>query len=259
MDMGLEGKKAIVCGASKGLGYGCAQALVKEGVDVIIVARSLDGIAAATDKLNAIGRGAATGVSADVTTAEGRSRILEACLNPDILVNNAGGPPPGDFRSWGREEWLAALDANMLSAIELIKAVVDGMLTREFGRIVNITSHAVKEPVGFLGLSNGARAGLTGFTAGLARDIAGCCVTVNNLLPGQFDTDRLKSNHEQFAERAGKSVEDLREQARRGIPVGRFGDPDEFGAFCAFLCSRHAGFMTGQNLVLDGGQYRGIL
>ncbi len=203
--------------------------------------------------------GRVAGVRADVTSVEGRAKILSACPTPDILINNAGGPPPGDFRNWGREEWLQALDANMLTAIELIKAVVDPMIANEFGRIVNITSHAVKEPMGLLGLSNGARAGLTGFVAGLARDVAARGVTINNLLPGQFDTDRLKSNHEKFASKMGLEVHALRERARQTIPVQRFGTPEEFGAACAFLCSAHAGFMTGQNVMLDGGQYRGIL
>lgn len=260
MDLGIEGKKAIVCASTRGLGYGCASALQHEGVDVVVCGRDQAGLTRACEAIADYSAGGeVTGVCADVTSAEGRAEILAACPEPDILVNNAGGPPPGDFRNWGREEWLRALDANMLTAIELIKAVIDPMIERGFGRIVNITSHAVKEPTGLLGLSNGARAGLTGFVAGLSRDVAASGVTVNNLLPGQFDTDRLKSNHEKFAAKLGLEADELRERARRAIPVQRFGTAEEFGAACAFLCSVHAGFMTGQNVMLDGGQYKGIL
>ncbi len=185
--------------------------------------------------------------------------MLAACPEPDILINNAGGPPPGDFRQWGRAEWIAALDSNMLSAIELIKATIDPMIARKFGRIVNITSHMVKEPTAMLGLSNGARAGLTGFVGGLARDVARHGVTVNNLLPGQFDTDRLRSNHEKFASSTGAKLDEFRERMRNEVPARRFGNAEEFGATCAFLCSAHAGYITGANLLLDGGQYRGLM
>jgi 3-oxoacyl-[acyl-carrier protein] reductase len=185
--------------------------------------------------------------------------MLTACPQPDIVVNNAGGPPPGDFRAWDRATWLAALDANMLAPIELIKATLDGMLERGFGRIVNITSHMVKEPIAMLGLSNGARAGLTGFVGGLAREVVARGVTINNMLPGQFDTDRLRSNHEKFAARMNVPPEEQRERARNSVPARRFGTPAEFGATCAFLCSAHAGFITGQNILLDGGQYRGLM
>lgn len=260
MDLGISGKQAIVCASTRGLGFGCASALQREGVDVVICGRDPVSLDRACETLTSYSAGGnVTGVCADVASAEGREKILSACPTPDILINNAGGPPPGDFRSWGREEWLQALDANMLTAIELIKAVIDPMIGNGFGRIVNITSHAVKEPTGLLGLSNGARAGLTGFVAGLARDVAPNGVTINNLLPGQFDTDRLRSNHEKFAAKMGLEVDELRERARRAIPVQRFGSPEEFGAACAFLCSAHAGFMTGQNVMLDGGQYKGIL
>ena len=260
MDLGISGKQAIVCASTRGLGFGCASALQREGVDVVICGRDPVFLDRACETLTSHSAGGnVTGVCADVASAEGREKILSACPTPDILINNAGGPPPGDFRSWGREEWLQALDANMLTAIELIKAVIDPMIENGFGRIVNITSHAVKEPAGLLGLSNGARAGLTGFVAGLARDVAPNGVTINNLLPGQFDTDRLRSNHEKFAEKMGLEVDEMRERARRAIPVQRFGSPEEFGAACAFLCSAHAGFMTGQNVMLDGGQYKGIL
>lgn len=259
MNLGIERRNAIVCGASKGLGYGCAAALAEADANVAIVARTQSTLNAAAEALSGLGSGEITGVAADVTTPEGRERLLEACPAPDIVVTNAGGPPAGDFREWGRDEWLAALDANMLAPIELMKSTLDGMIERGFGRIVNITSHAVKEPIGMLGLSNGARSGLTGFVGGLARDVAGAGVTVNNLLPGQFDTDRLRSNHEKFAARMGMEPDALRERARSQIPVGRFGRAEEFGAACAFLCSALAGYITGQNIVLDGGQFRGLL
>jgi 3-oxoacyl-[acyl-carrier protein] reductase len=198
-------------------------------------------------------------VAADVTTDHGRDALLAACPAPDILINNAGGPPPGDFRSWSREDWIKALDANMLSAILLIKATIDGMIARRFGRIVNITSHMVKQPAAILGLSNGARSGLTGFVGGLSREVARHNVTINNLLPGQFDTDRLKSNHLKFAVAQNVDLEQFRERARSQIPARRFGEASEFGAMCAFLCSAHAGYITGQNILLDGGQYPGLL
>ena len=259
MDLGIAGKTALVCGASKGLGYGCAEALAREGVDVTIVARDAAKLAEAEATLRALRARRVQSVQADVTTADGRAAMLAACPQPDIVVNNAGGPPPGDFRAWDRAVWLAALDANMLAPIELIRATIDGMLERGFGRIVNITSHMVKEPIAMLGLSNGARAGLTGFVAGLARDVVARGVTINNLLPGQFDTDRLRSNHEKFAARMNVAPEEQRERARGSIPAKRFGTAAEFGAACAFLCSAHAGFITGQNILLDGGQYRGLM
>jgi 3-oxoacyl-[acyl-carrier protein] reductase len=259
MDLGIRGKKALVCGGSRGLGFGCASALAREGVDVTIVARDPAKLSEAAAALGKLGGGKVQTVQADVTTPAGREAMLEACAAPDILINNAGGPPPGDFRTWNRDTWLAALDANMLSPIELIKATVDGMMQRGFGRIVNITSHMVKEPLAILGLSNGARAGLTGFVAGVSREVVRRGVTINNLLPGQFDTDRLRSNHEKFAARANTPLDQHRESARNSIPAKRFGTPDEFGAACAFLCSAHAGFITGQNILLDGGQYRGLM
>ncbi len=259
MDLGIKGRNAIVCGASRGLGFGCAMALVEAGVNVTIAARDSAKIDAAVEQLQNLGGGNVCGVSADVTSDEGRGKLLSVCGSPDILVNNAGGPPPGDFRSWSRDDWIAALDANMLSAIELIKATIGPMEERQFGRIVNITSHMVKEPIAMLGLSNGARAGLTGFVGGLARDVAKHGVTVNNLLPGQFDTDRLKSNHEKFAARSGADLDDFRKRMMAQVPARRFGTLEEFGATCAFLCSQHAGFITGQNLLLDGGQYKGLM
>ena len=259
MDLGIAGKTALVCAASRGLGYGCAEALVREGVDVTIVARDAAKLADAETALRALRAGRVQAVRADVTTPDGRAAMLAACPQPDIVVNNAGGPPPGDFRAWDRATWLAALDANMLAPIELIKATLDGMLERGFGRVVNITSHMVKEPVAMLGLSNGARAGLTGFVGGLAREVVARGVTINNMLPGQFDTDRLRSNHEKFAARMNVAPEDQRERARNIVPARRFGTTAEFGATCAFLCSAHAGFITGQNILLDGGQYRGLM
>ena len=259
LQLGIESRNAVVCAASKGLGFGCALALAQADVNVTVVARTRETLDAAVERLGEIGAGTVSGVAADVTTDDGRAQILESCPAPDILVNNAGGPPAGDFREWGRSEWLAAIEANMLAPIELIRATVDGMIERGFGRVVNITSHAVKEPVGMLGLSNGARAGLTGFVAGLARDVAASGVTINNLLPGQFDTDRLRVNHEGFAARLGMEAEVVRDRARSQIPAGRFGRAEEFGATCAYLCSQHAGFLTGQNILLDGGQYRGLL
>lgn len=258
MDLGLAGKRALVCAASKGLGKACALALAAEGVQVTIVARGADALNAALDDIRRQTGNDATAVAADVATAEGRAAALAACPDPDILVNNCGGPPPGDFRDWGRGEWLAALDANMLAPIELMKATVDAMAARGFGRIVNITSAQVKGPsVLQLGLSAGARGGLTGFVAVLARQIAGRGVTVNNLLPGAFATDRLKGTLAKAAQAAGRSLEAEETARRASIPAGRLGDPAEFGAFCAFLCSAQAGYVTGQNIVLDGGAFPG--
>jgi 3-oxoacyl-[acyl-carrier protein] reductase len=259
MDLKIAGRKAIVCGASAGLGRATARALALDGVQVLIAARSEDRLKAAAEGITAEAGIRVDYVAADVTTETGREAVLKACPDPDILINNAGGPPIGDFRDWDREAWIKALDANMLSAIFLIQAVLDGMIARRFGRIVNITSSMVKAPVAFLGLSNGARAGLTGFVGGLARDVAAHGVTINNVLPGQFDTDRLRSNHTRQAEASGRDLEVVRAAARKAIPAGRFGDPDEFGAACAFLCSAQAAFITGQNLLLDGGQFPGLL
>ena len=258
MDLGISGRKAIVCGASRGLGRGCARALAGDGAEVWIVARTREDIDRTAEEIRATG-GHVVAIAADVTTPEGREEALEACPSPDILVNNAGGPPPGNFRNWTRDDWIKALDANMLSAIEFIRLTIDGMQERQFGRVVNITSSMVKAPMGFLGLSNGARSGLTGFVGGLSREVAGNNVTVNNLLPGQFDTDRLRSTHEMMAGVRKSSLEEVREDAANSIPAGRFGTPDEFGAACAFLCSDLAGYITGQNILLDGGQFPGLL
>jgi 3-oxoacyl-[acyl-carrier protein] reductase len=260
MDLGIQGKSALVCGASKGLGRGCAEALAAAGVHVTLVARTAATLEQAAREIRqsagATGGTVAT-VACDITTEEGRRQALAACPQPDILVTNAGGPPPGDFRNWSRDDWIAALDANMLTPIELIKATVDGMIARGFGRIVNITSGAVKAPISNLGLSNGARSGLTGFVAGLARKTVAHNVTINNLLPGPFDTERLAATMAAAAKAAGKSLEEAMDARRLQNPAHRFGTPAEFGAFCAFICSVHAGYMTGQNVLLDGGAYPG--
>jgi 3-oxoacyl-[acyl-carrier protein] reductase len=256
MDLGLKGRTAIVCAASQGLGKASAMALAREGVNLVIVARRRDVLESTADEIAASGERPRI-VSADVTTQEGREAILMACPNPDILVNNAGGPPPGDFRKFERDDWIKALDGNMLAPIALIKATIDGMIARKFGRIVNVTSHAVKAPVAMLALSNGARTGLTGFVAGLARSVAEHNVTVNNLLPGTFDTDRLKSNLAVLAKNSAREVDDVNEEIRAANPTKRFGHPDEFGAACAFLCSAQAGYLTGQNILIDGGAYPG--
>jgi 3-oxoacyl-[acyl-carrier protein] reductase len=258
MDLGLAGKWALVCAASKGLGKGCAQALVAEGVNVVVTARGDDALQATAAELRAMDGGDVRAVAGDITTAEGRAAALSACPQVDILVNNAGGPPPGDFREWDREAWIKALDANMLTPIELIKATVDGMASRGFGRIVNITSGAVKAPIDVLGLSNGARSGLTGFVAGIARSgVAAKGVTINGLLPGAFDTDRLRSGTQSAAQKTGQEFDMLWKRRMQGIPMQRFGTAQEFGAVCAFLCSVHAGYLTGQNILLDGGAYPG--
>ena len=260
MDLGINGKWALVCAASKGLGKGCAEALAREGVSLVITARGADALLATAAALRAAHPAVEVRtVVGDITTPDGRTQALAACPQVDILVNNAGGPPPGDFRQWDRAVWIAALDANMLTPIELIKATVDAMAARGFGRVVNITSGAVKAPIDFLGLSNGARSGLTGFVAGLARQpqLAGRNVTINNLLPGSFDTDRLKQGLQANAAKAGLSPEALAERRRMLVPAQRFGTPAEFGALCAFVCSQQAGYLTGQNLLLDGGAYPG--
>lgn len=260
MDLGLKGKWALVCAASKGLGKGCAQALAAEGVNVVITARGLDALHETAAELRQAFPGIEVRpVAGDITTETGRAAALAAAPQVDILVNNAGGPPAGDFRDWGREQWIAALDANMLAPIALIQATVDAMAQRGFGRVVNITSGAVKAPIATLGLSNGARSGLTGFVAGLARQpqLAGRNVTINNLLPGPFDTDRLRKTVQATAASQGRPVESVWDQRRLAVPAQRYGTPAEFGAACAFLCSVHAGYITGQNWLLDGGSYPG--
>ena len=253
MDLGLNGKWALVCAASKGLGKGCAKALVQEGVNVVITARGAEALEATALELRAFQRGEVRSVAGDIATPQGRQAALAACPQIDILVNNAGGPPPGDFRDWDRDAWIKAIDANMLTPIELMKATVDAMAARGYGRVVNITSGAVKAPIGSLGLSNGARSGLTGFVAGLARSpLAAQGVTINGLLPGAFDTDRIRSMLAAAPDPAA-----ARKAREQGIPARRFGQPDEFGAMCAFLCSVQAGYVTGQNILIDGGAYGG--
>ena len=257
MDFGIKGKTALVCAASKGLGKGCAMALAAEGANLVILARGKPALEATADEIRRRTGVKVTALAADITTDEGKKVALDACPNPDILVNNAGGPPPGDFRDWDRDVWIKALDANMLTPIELIRRTVDGMIERRFGRIVNITSSAVKAPLDILGLSNGARSGLTGFIAGLARKTIKFNVTINNLLPGAIDTDRLAANFEATARNRNVSVEQARIERMASIPAGRFGTIHDFGAMCAFLCSQQASYITGQNWLCDGGLYPG--
>ncbi|MDH5749384.1 MAG: SDR family oxidoreductase [Rhodospirillales bacterium] len=257
MDLGLTGKKALICAASKGLGRACAVSLAKEGVDITIVARTPEPLEQTAEEIRKATGVKVNAVAADITTEVGRAQALAASGNLDILINNAGGPPPGDFRDWSRDDWIKALDANMLSAIFLIKETVDGMIERKFGRIVNITSGAVKAPIDILGLSNGARSGLTGFIAGISRKTVKNNVTINNLLPGPFDTDRLNATLQAASKASGKPFEEVRDLRMNSNPAGRFGKPEEFGDACAYLCSVQAGYITGQNLLLDGGAYPG--
>lgn len=259
MDLGLSGKTAIVCASSKGLGKACAMALAQEGVNLVINGRSPGPLEVTAEEIQRATAVSVTPVACDITTEEGRAAVLNACATPDILVNNAGGPPPGDFRDWDQDAWHAALDANMLTPIFLIKAVIDNMVDQRFGRIVNITSSAVKAPISILGLSNGARSGLTGFVAGLARDVVQHNVTINGLLPGPFETDRLTSNIAAAASKKGISAEEEAAARRAGHPARRFGNPEEFGAACAFLCGEKSGYINGQNLLIDGGGFPGTL
>ena len=253
MDLGIKGRKAIVCGASAGLGRATATALAREGVSVVIAARDEGRVRQAATDIAAETGGEVTAVAADVTTEAGRTALLAACQAPDILINNAGGPPPGDFRTWTRDDWLKAIDGNMLSAIFLIQATLDGMIARKFGRVVNITSHMVKAPIAQLGLSNAARTGLTGFVAGTARQVADRGVTINNLLPGIHDTDRAVALDGGVVKARGLTMEEARAERMATIPARRYGTAEEFGATCAFLCGQQAGFIVGQNILLDGG------
>lgn len=257
MQLGIEGRNAIVCGASKGLGRACAQALAAEGVNVTLVARTLETLELAQRDIQAVSKAAVAVVVADITSDKGRDTVLAACPKPDILVNNAGGPPPGDFRDWTQKEWFDAVNSNMFSAIDMIRRTVDGMAARGFGRIVNITSISVKTPMPGLGLSNGARAGLTGWVAGVAREFVRDNVTINNLLPGLFDTDRGCGYLAYRARSEGVDVGDYMERYLAASPAGRLGNSDEFGAACAFLCGALSGYMSGQNIVLDGGAFPG--
>jgi 3-oxoacyl-[acyl-carrier protein] reductase len=259
MDLGIKGKKAIVCAASKGLGKGCAMALGKEGVDLTICARGRDDLEAAAAEIRRLTAAKVTPIVCDVTTDEGRKALLAACPDPDILINNAGGPPPGDFKDFTLDDWRRAVEGNMLSPIALIHATVYGMMERRFGRIVNITSYSVKAPIPTLELSNGARCGLTGAVAALARKTVKNNVTINALLPGPFDTDRLRATSRKLAEARGASFDAVHDERKKEVPAGRFGTPEEFGAAAAFLCSVHAGYITGQNIAIDGGSYPGTL
>jgi 3-oxoacyl-[acyl-carrier protein] reductase len=267
MDLGISGKRALVCAASKGLGYGCAHALAQAGVHLVIVARNPGPLEEAARQLRKLGDITVQTVAADITTAAGRDAALAAAAalphagkgEFDILVNNAGGPPVGDFHDWDEAVWQQALNANMLTPIALIRATLDGMVERGWGRVVNITSSAVKAPIAALGLSNGARSGLTGFVAGLARQVTGSGVTINNLLPGSFDTDRLRVTMAAGAQKAGMTLEAFAAQRKAAHPARRFGTAEEFGATCAFLCSQYAGYITAQNVLIDGGVYPGTL
>jgi 3-oxoacyl-[acyl-carrier protein] reductase len=257
MDLGIAGRKAIIGGASAGLGKACAMSLAREGVDVTIVARTAANLEAAAEEIRKATGSKVTTVAVDITTDDGRAAVLSACPEPDIVVNNAGGPPTGNFRDWNRDMWLAALNNNMLASIFMIKDTVDGMITRKFGRIVNITSSAVKAPIAILGLSNAARSGLTGFVAGTAREVAKYNVTINNILPGDFDTERHQSNTRVLAQKQNKSYEEMRAIRMAQVAAGRFGAPSELGELCAYLCSVQASFITAQNLLIDGGKYPG--
>lgn len=258
MDLGITNRWAIVCAASKGLGKACAIALATEGVNLVINARTATTLEKTAQEIRKLPHaGQVITIAGDITTPETRQQLLSATPQIDILINNAGGPPPGDFRNWQPQDWHKALNANMITPIELIKAVVDGMIHRQFGRIINITSSAVKAPIDILGLSNGARSGLTGFVAGLARTTVPNNVTINNLLPGSFDTDRITQTFEATASHQGKSIEQIRAEKEQQIPAKRLGTPAEFGAMCAYLCSIHTGYITGQNILIDGGAYPG--
>jgi len=257
MNLNIAGRTALVCDASKGLGLACAHALALEGVNVTLVARSEGPLSQAAGAIAKLECGDVGYVAADVTTEAGRTAVLTACREPDILVTNAGGPPPGNFRDWSLDDWQKAINANMLSAIELMRLTIDCMIGRRFGRIVNITSSAVKAPIQVLGLSNGARSGLTGFVAGLAREVASHNVTINNLLPGFFATERLTATLDHMAQRAPEGKSSFLAHHLAAVPAGRYGAPEEFGAYCAFLCSAQAGYMTGQNVLLDSGAYPG--
>ena len=257
MDLGIRGRTALVCGASKGLGRACAEALAAEGVNLVITGRDGARLEAAAREIAQAHGVQVTPAAGDITTEAGQAAALAACPAPDILVNNAAGPPLGDWRSFTREQWLAAADSNMVAAILLTRAVIDGMAERKFGRVVNITSAMVKAPIAPLALSVAARLGLTGFVKAVAGSYAKHNVTLNNLLPELFETDRLASNLQKIAAAAGRSVEEERAARQAGVPAARFGRVQEFGAVCAFYCSAHAGYMTGQNVLLDGGQYAG--
>jgi 3-oxoacyl-[acyl-carrier protein] reductase len=257
MDLGIRGRKALLSGASRGLGKACAFALAREGVDITIVARTRDVLEQAGAEIAQATGVQVTTVAGDITTQAGRSAALAACPAPDILLNNADGPKPGDFRDWSRDDWIAALDGMMLAPIEMMRLTVDGMMARGFGRIINIVSRSVKIPQHELGLSNGARSGLVGFVGGIARQTVARNVTINNLLPGIFDSDAQRVHIRGMLDETGKSFDDIWRERAAANPAKRYGNPAELGAYCAFLCSDHAGFITGQNLLVDGGSYPG--
>ena len=257
MELGIRGRKALLSGASKGMGKACALEIARAGVDLTLVARNAETLEAAAEEIRAETGANVTTVTADITTEEGRAAALEACPQPDILLNNAGGMPPGDFREWTRDDWIKAVDLMMLPPIFMMKATVDGMMERGFGRIVNIASRSVKIAHAELGLSNGARSGLVGFTAGLSRQTVGRNVTINNLLPGIFDSDGQREHVAKMSETTGQPFDEIWRQRGSRNPAGRYGRPSEIGAYFAFLVSDHAGFVTGQNLLIDGGEYPG--
>ena len=259
LDFGIAGKTAVVCASSKGLGFGCADALGAVGTRLVMNGRTPETLAAAAERIRQAHGVEVIEVASDITTEEGRAAVLDAAGHVDILVNNAGGPPPGDFRDWTRETWITALEANMLAAFDLIKSVVDPMIEERFGRIVNITSGSVKSPIAQLGLSNGARAALTGFCAGLARQVAQHNVTVNGLLPGQFNTDRIEGLIANTAKKEGRTNAEVREIFEQRNPARRLGEIEEFGFACAWMCSAHSGYLTGQNILIDGGSFNSTL
>jgi 3-oxoacyl-[acyl-carrier protein] reductase len=262
MDLGIAGRSAIVCASSRGLGRACAEALAREGVHVTLNGRHEESLAAAADAIRTAGAADATEVRyvvGDIESEDTHAALLEACPAPDILINNNAGPPPGRYQDWDRKAWIGALDANMIAPALMIRRVLDGMVERRFGRIVNITSAMVKTPLAPMGLSTGARAALTAFTKGLSRQVASANVTLNNLLPERFDTERQKFMAEMRARTGGVSIEQAYDEMKRSIAAGRLGRPEEFGATCAFLCSVHAGYLSGQNIQLDGGSYAGLV
>ena len=259
MDLGIAGRKAIVCASSRGLGRACALALAQAGCELVINGRDHKALTTAADDLRKASGASVHAVAADVATPEGQAALFAACPAPDILVNNNAGPPFRDFRQLNRAQLIDGVIANMIVAIELTQKVIDSMAAKKFGRIVNITSGSVKMPLAGLDLSSGARAGLTAFLAGVARSVAASNVTINFLLPGTFETDRLQSNIEANARNKGISLEQARSERIATVPARRFGNPDEFGAACAFLCSAHAGYITGQNILIDGGAFPGVM
>jgi len=259
MDLGIKGKRALVCASSKGLGFGCANALGEAGVELVMNARGNAALQSAAETIRQTHGVEVTAVAADITSDSGREDVIGAAGEIDILITNAGGPPPGMWSDWDRDDFVDALDANMLTPIALMSAMLPGMIDRGWGRVVNITSQSVKAPIAVLGLSNSARAGLTGYVAGTSRQVAASGVTINNLLPGSHDTDRITSLNKQTAEKQGVSEHEIRKAGMANIPAGRYGTIEEFGATCAFLCSQHAGFIVGQNILLDGGNVNATL